>query len=120
MTSTRRERDMKSMDKILSWFDVHDPFLPMVQELRSLSTGLTASENDNINCDDAENVGYQLQKKLDGVCFEQVTMKRSEQIRSLACLQDAVKVDNEQVHINPLVLFGRLTTLAQRQEDIKE
>ena len=47
-------------------------------------------------------------------------MKRSEQIRSLACLQDAIKVDNEHVHINPLILFGRLTTLAQRQEDIKE
>ena len=120
LTSSRRERDMKSMWKVLAWFDAHDPFLPMVEELRSLSTGLTALDNDNINCDDAENVGYQLQKKLDGVCFEEVKMKRSEQIRSLACLQDAIKVDNEHVHINPLILFGRLTTLAQRQEDIKE
>ena len=34
-------------------------------------------------------------------------MKRNDQIRSLVCLQEGVKVDNEKVHINPLVLFGR-------------
>ena len=58
-------------------------------------------------------VGYKLQKKLDGVCFEQVKMKRSDQI-----LQNSIQVENERVHINPLLLFGRLTSLAQRHEDI--
>ena len=42
-------------------------------------------------------------------------MKRNDQIRSLASLQDCLKVDNQKVQINPLVLFGHLTTLAQRQ-----
>ena len=46
-------------------------------------------------------------------------MKRNDQIRLLAPLQDGVKLDNEKVQINPLVLLGRLTTFAQRQEDIK-
>ena len=42
-----------------------------------------------------------------------------DQICSLASLQDGIKVDNKKVQINPLVLFVCLTTLAQRQEDIK-
>ena len=84
-----------------------------MEALRSLSTGLTASNDDKINCDDAENVGIQIQKKLDGVCFGEISMKRIDQIRSLVSLQD------NKVEINPLVLFGRLTTLVQRQEDIK-
>ena len=83
--------------------------------LLSVSTGLTASDDDKINCDNVENVGIQIQKKLDGVCFEEILMKRNDQIRSLASLQDCLKVDNQKVQINPLVLFGHLTTLAQRQ-----
>ena len=114
-----RRRYMKLMEKIMSWFDIHNPFDQTMEASRSLSTGLTASNDDKINCDDAENVGIQIQKKLDGVCFEEISMKRNDQIRSLASLQDDVMVTNEKVQINPLMLFGRLTTLAQRQEDIK-
>lgn len=59
-----------------------------------------------------------MQRKLDGVCFKEISMK-NDQIRSLTWLQDGVKVDNDKVQINPLVLFGWLTIFAQRQEDMK-
>ena len=86
-----------------------------METLLSISTSLTASDDDKINCDNAENVGIQIQKKLDGVCFEEMLIKRNDQTRSLASFQDCLKVDNQKVQINPLVLFGHLTTLAQRQ-----
>ena len=38
--------------------------------LRSLSSGLTATENDNINCDDAESVGKNIHVGLDNVSVE--------------------------------------------------
>lgn len=60
-----------------------------------------------------------MQRKLDGICFEDISVKRNDQIRSLECLQDNVKVDNEKVQTDLLVLFGRLTALAQWQDDIK-
>ena len=104
---------MKSMEKIMSWFDFHNSFDLTMEALPSLSTGLTASDDDKINCDDAENVGIQIQKKLDGLCFKEISMKRNDQIRSSASLQDGMKVDNEKVQINPSVLFGCLTALAQ-------
>ena len=61
----------------------HNPFDPTMEALRSLSTGLTASDDDKINCKDAENVVTQIQKRLDGVCFKEISMKRTNQIRSL-------------------------------------
>ena len=119
LTSSHRQRDMKSMEKIILWFDNHSPCDPTMEALQSFSTGLAASDGDNINCNNAENVELQMQRKLDGVRFEEISMKRNNQIRSLVCLQDSVKVDNEKVQTSPLVLFGRLTTLAQWQEDIE-
>ena len=86
LTSSLRRHDKKSMEKIISSFDTHNPFYPMMEELRSLSTGLTASDSDNINCSNAENMGLQMQRKLDGVCFKEISMIRNDQIHSLACL----------------------------------
>ena len=118
LASSSRQRDMKSMEKIILWFNSRKPFDP-IEALQSLSIEFTASDGDNINCNNAENVVLQMQRKLDGICFEDISMKRNDQIRSLECLQDNVKVDNEKVQTDLLVLFGRLAALAQWQDDIK-
>ena len=117
LATSRRQRDMKDMNSFTSWLESHNPFDTTSKELRSISSGLTASEDDSINCDDAENVGRKLQEKLDGACFENVSMKRSEKIRSLTHLRDTVKVQNEKIMFDPFVLFGRLSLLVQNQED---
>ncbi|CAM1308181.1 Uncharacterised protein at_DN2294 [Pycnogonum litorale] len=114
LTASRRQRDMADMEKLDAWFQTHDPFNPDIPTLRSLSTGLTAGESD-INCDDAEVVGQMIQKKLDGVCFEVVTI-RSDQVRTLESLQVGVKVDKTVIHIDPLILFTRATLLLERQD----
>ena len=45
------------MRKLDIWFESHDPFDPDVPYMRSLSSGLATKESDNINCEDAEEVG---------------------------------------------------------------
>ena len=84
LASSHQQHDMKSMEKIILWFNTHNPFNPRMEALQSLSTGLTVLNGNNINCDDAENVGPQMQRKLDGVCFKEISMKRNDHIRSLA------------------------------------
>lgn len=84
-----------------------------MEALQSLSTGLTTSDGDSINCNNGEKIGLQMQRKFDGVSSNEISMKRDYQICVLACLQDGAKVNNEKVQINPLVLFGLLNTLAQ-------
>ena len=86
LTASRRQLDMSDIGKLDAWFQTHDPFDPDILTLRSLATGLTAAVCDNINCDAAEVVGQMIQKKLDGVCFEKATIRRSDQVRTLECL----------------------------------
>ena len=73
--TARREHDMRDMNKILDWLHTHDPFDRTQPKLRSLASGLAAS--DSINCDETEIVGYEIQKDLDNHSFGAAKTKRS-------------------------------------------
>ncbi|MES9882369.1 MAG: hypothetical protein ABW185_15970 [Sedimenticola sp.] len=113
----RREHDWKDMVKIMEWFQVHDPFDCEVTQLRSLASGLTASEGDGINCDDTENVGGQLQRSMDNQYVTNASIKRSKTIHTLDELKPGIKLDKKVVQIDSSVLFMRCTALAQREDD---
>ena len=49
------------MNTFIDWFGSHDPFDGNVPQLRSLSSGLAASEDDGIKCDETENVVSEIQ-----------------------------------------------------------
>lgn len=83
--------------------------------LRSLSSGLTASSNDNINCDEAETVGNSTQVKLDCKIVGNCSIKRKGQVRTFSCLQPATALEKETVHINQVILFNRLIMLIKRE-----
>ena len=85
--------------------------------LRSLVTGITATADDNINCDDAEEVGNALQVKLDNVCVEDATMKTKGKVRTLESLRPGVKLEGKTIYIDPSILFTRLTTIIGPDED---
>jgi len=58
------KRDKIDMLKVLTWLDHNDPFSLADVRLCCISTGLTASEDDCINCDSAEQVGALMQDKV--------------------------------------------------------
>ena len=113
--TSRIKRDNSDLQKLVEWFDIHNPFDCSIPQLRSLTSGLTAVEGDGINCDDAENVGYIIQQYIDGLCIEEAKIKRSGKIRTLESLHPGVKLGNKVVHIDPLILFTRLTAMIQRK-----
>ena len=117
---SRRERDAKDLHIFTSFLESHNPFDTTSNVLRSISSGFVAREEDGINCEDAENVGKDIQKKLDNISFESASIKRSEKIRNLSQLRETVQVQDEKVHIDPLVLFGRLSILVQNQDEAAE
>jgi hypothetical protein len=117
--ATRVGRDNTDLEKLISWFEIHDPFDPSQTLLKSLSSGLTALDDDGINCDDAENVGLEIQKSLDNKSVADAKIKRSEKVKTLSDLQSGVKLDGKAVSIDPIILFTRLTALIQREEDIE-
>ena len=114
---SRRQRDFEDLQKILSWFHRFDPFECTDTRLRSLSSGLVAQVGDGINCDDAEEVGYEIQKRLDNQAVDDAKVKTSEKVKSLIKLSTAVKVDDKDLHIDPSVLFLRVILLVERADD---
>ena len=55
------------LEKILGWFEQHDPFNTELSSLRSLTTGLIAIDKDGINCDEVELVGKKIHQSLDDI-----------------------------------------------------
>jgi len=91
-----------------SWLTEHNPFNG--SELRSLSTGVC--DNGSINCDDAEEIGEKLQKKIDNVSPDMAKIKRSEKVKNIESLYNTVKItDKQSITIKPTALFLRLSPL---------
>ena len=114
---TRIKRDIADMKKIDLWFESHDPFDTSVPTLRSLSSGLCAQDSDKINCDDAEQVGEVIQNKMDNVPFVNASVSRDDHARTLDQLQVGVVINKTVVHIDPLLLFARSSTLVERLDE---
>ena len=72
---SRIKRDVTDLEKLYSWFLQHDPFDVNEHSLRCTSTGLTAPDDDCINCDRAEEIGKGIQLTLDGVSVAEATVK---------------------------------------------
>ena len=99
------------------WFTDNNPFELENPNLRSLSSGVTAT-SDDINCDQAERVGEQIQEQLDNMKFDNITIKRKDQIKTLACLSKPIETDDgTHLHVSPNVLFNRLLLVVKLQSE---
>ena len=114
-SSARKDRDMSDLNRLLDWFETHNPFVSNSSELHSLSTGLTAVEGGGVNCDAAEEVVFNLQSNMDYVSYNEAKLKRSEQIKTLQDLQPGVKAGKKKSkRVDPAVLFSRCSALSKR------
>ena len=92
--NARRQSNFTDVTKVINWLTAHNSLDVLLQSLRSLSSGLTASDSDGINCDEMEEVGRLLQQKLENVNVLDGLMKRSGKVRNLSrwiqtiCLAD--------------------------------
>ena len=110
-------RDLSDIATLQSWFEDYSPFTDM-KDLVSIANGITASEESNVNCDKAEEVGAMIQENLDNMEYQKVKIKRSDTVKTMASLQSAVKIADEEVAIDPMTLFSRLVVLIMREQDI--
>ena len=115
--NSRRNRDVSDLTKIQAWFSEHNPFEGGA-ELRSLATGICS--DGTINCDETEEVGRNIQTKLDNVYFHDAKVKRSAKVKNIESLYNSVKIsDKKSVLIKPTALFLRLIAIAQRESNIE-
>ena len=64
-----------------------------------------ASIESGINCDNAEEIGANIQQSPDDVNYQMSKIKLSEKVKTMSSLLSAIKIDNEDVTIDPMTLF---------------
>ena len=106
------------MLKVLTWLDHNDPFSLADGRLRCISTGLTASDDDCINCDSAEEVGALMQDKVTGVSVADAPFRKADQVKTLQLLASPCHIQNKAVMIDTAGLFHRLILLVERSADV--
>ena len=61
-------------------------------------------------------MGEKIQRKLDGVSFDQCSIKRNDQVNSLESIKIRVTSEGKSISIGPCVLFNRSTMLIKQEE----
>ena len=115
---SRNIRDFKDLLKVRDWFERYNPFSKQQPKLYSLSTGYTSEESDDINCDKAEEIRFNIHKDLDCKSLDEAKNSSKKQVKTLKSLKKGISIDNQTVFIDPSILFNRLTILMQRTENI--
>ena len=120
MGKSRVIRDNKDLLKVLQFFEQHNPFDVSDNRLRGLVSGIAAADSDNINCDEVEQVGAVIMTRINGVPFKDVKLKRSDQVKTLAHVTNAVTAGGKKpLNIDPAILFNRFLVIMQRAPDMK-
>ena len=111
----RIERDQRDKTTLQNWFEDCSTFTD-TKELVSIANGITASIESSINCDNAEEIGVKIQQSLDDVNYQMSKIKHSEKVKTMSSLLSAVKIDNEDVTIDPMTFFPRLIVMVMREK----
>ena len=120
LAKTRMKRDAEAIALALKLFEENNPFDHDRdrQLLVSFSTGFTSTANDAVNAERAEEVGREMQKKLDGQSATS-TMEVKFKVQALSSLRKIPKVNEKKIHLNSLRFFNRLIILAQRDMTVQ-
>ncbi|GFY50124.1 uncharacterized protein TNIN_488681 [Trichonephila inaurata madagascariensis] len=115
---SRVKRDNTDVSKLVKWFALHNPF-PNTQQLVSLASVMVG--NDQINCHKAHEIGLvSMVSKITGLKFNEIKLKRSDQVLPLLIVNKSVKINGCRVSIDPLLLFQRITVSKQFERNLQE
>ena len=102
------KKDNISFDKAYHWFNENFNLEQDSDVLMSFSSGLISkSGRDNVNPENCEKVGVEIQTALDGLSFVEKNSTK-QKVTNLASLKKPIKVNNKDVVIDALKLFTRL------------
>jgi hypothetical protein len=113
--ASRQSYDYRDFKCFLNWLQDHSPFTPQTSELKSLSTGVIAS--DKVNCYLAEDKGEIILKSKLGMDFKNLHFKRIDKILPLAADFRAIKIKDVTEVVDLVQLFMRVVHLRLDETD---
>ena len=110
-------RDTVDLNKLLEFFKTHDPF-PVLNNIMSISTGVVGDET--INCYKALERGRSIQNKMIGKTFGSVKLERKSKVLSLRSVNSCMKINDDIVTIDPLLIFQIISLNISSKDDMRE
>lgn len=99
------KRDIEDIKKLFKWFLLHDPF-PEVKKIMSIASEVVGDKT--INCYNARKVGIVSMNKIIGQTFKNIKLKRADKVLPLLTISSTIKIHDEKVPIDPILLFQRM------------
>lgn len=116
MRSSRINRDSDDAKNLMDWLCQHSPF-PEVKELMSISTGVIGDEK--INCHMSQEVGSAGISKIIVSDFYTVKFKRNDRIKSLGVMNAGIRIEDDIVPINPVLIFQRMCIAKESDKQLE-
>ena len=110
---TRLQRDQKDRKTFLSYLEEKNPFASE-KSLRNIETGALADKR--VNADSAKSIGLDIIADMEEKKVLEYTFKKKKQAVTLGTKQH-VKVDGEEVNVDPQLLFQRLISVSESTLD---
>lgn len=117
MRNSRINRDNDDVKKLLDWFSQH-PSFPEMKEIMSISTGIIG--NEKINCHMSQELGIASILKIIDCDFDTVKFRRKDKVTPLAVINTGIRIEEDIIPINPLLIFQRMCIAKQSEEEIEE
>ena len=114
VTPARLERDNDDTNKLTNFLLLHNPFHPD-PSLRNIATGVTSTGG--VNADHAKEVGNRILEAMRGKQVLEHSFKKKDQVVTLSA-KSGVKIKDDVVHIDPQLLFQRLTTVGSKTKHL--
>lgn len=116
-SDSRIKRDDADVAKLVEWLSSHNPFSIPTDAITSISTGVTGDSR--INFHEAFEIGINSMKKINNLNFKELRLKRSDKCLPLITMSSNIKVDNEIVPIDPLLIFQRISIMKKSQDELQ-
>lgn len=117
------KRDVQDITKLLEWFSLHEPF-PKVDKIISIASGVVG--DNKINCHNAREVGISSMAKMVGQSFNNwpsfnnIKLKRADKVLPLLTMSSTIKVHDEKVPVDPVLLFQRMSVTKTFEDELEK
>ena len=102
------------------WLKQFNPFNVRNNRLRSLNSGLAASNSASVNYDKAEKVRRNMLVCIDNKSVAEAKVETSKTVKTLLTLTKGVQLENTKTHVDHTILFLRLIVLIDRTVDTEK
>ncbi|KAJ8928317.1 hypothetical protein NQ314_019129 [Rhamnusium bicolor] len=116
-SDSRVKKYAKDIKKLLEWFSSHDHF-PEVKEIISIASGVVG--DNKINYHKAREVGIASMSKMTGKTFNNIKLKLADKVLRPLTMSSTIKVHDEKVSIDPVLLFQRMSITKTFKDEIEK